>query len=441
MFTTGRLRARGLGFAALLIGSLLSTAWQSPAFASQGVLDEARRALASDRPEAALSLLETLDEGDVEDPVDLAFLRGVALIEAGRPEDAADVLEPVVARFPHLVRIRLEMARAYFESGNDSAAERQFRQVLGGRLPVEVRQTVIGFLERIRTRRTWSGEFRFGIAPDTNITAATSDRTITILGEEFVLSDDARKTSGIGIEASGRAQLLLLNPTNPVRPVISGSAFHRNYEGDKFDDLSLSLFAGADWRTQDGTVAAGPRVGRRWFGGKPYQDTYGLEISADRQLGSRLFGSGSIFAGRTRLLGRSDGKATVVNAVAGVTRPIGPATTIGLTGLVRREVADEERRSFWRVGAQAALSQELPWGFRVTLRPSFTMEKRDAEHPFFGAAEDKKTYTGEVSVANRLITFKGFSPYLSVQHTYQTSDVSLYEFSRSRVLLGAESRF
>lgn len=423
---------------ALLAGAFLLLA--APAVA--GVLEDAEQALQAGHPAAAVAVLDGVGDRDVSDPIQLRFLRGLALIEAGQPDAAIAELAPVLARFPGLTRIRLELARAYFEAGQDDRAERQFRQVLGGDLPPAVRRNVLAMLDRIQRRQRWSGTLRAALAPDTNISSGTDNQTITLFGQQFDLDERARQKGGVGVEAAGSLTRTFGEPSDRNRPQIGGSVFLRDYANDEFDDYTLSLAGGVERRIPRGRVYAGPRVSRRWYGGEALSDTYGLELRGERRLMPRVLGYGSVFAGQRRDLRDSDREdAELANAFLGLSHPLSSRITVsGGVGL-RREYAEESFDSLTRLAAETAVAAEMPWGFRVTLAPGASVEFRDGRNPLFEARENKRTYRATLSVTNRLISFLGLSPAVSLQLTRQASEVSLFDYDRARVLIGVESAF
>ena len=115
--------------------------------------------------------------------LDALFDEGVAAVEAaGTTEgDRRDVLlDRAIAVFhemlvadPRLVRVRLELARAFFLKGEDRLARQHFEHVLAGGVPPPVAANVRRFLAEIRARRRWSMHAGFALAPDTNIGASS----------------------------------------------------------------------------------------------------------------------------------------------------------------------------------------------------------------------------------------------------------------------------
>ena len=87
--------------------------------------------------------------GDTED-TGVLFVLGLAATQASLPPDVSEerrelLLNLAIASFrvilinsPELVRVRLELARAFFLKGEDSLSQRHFESVLAGNLPEPV---------------------------------------------------------------------------------------------------------------------------------------------------------------------------------------------------------------------------------------------------------------------------------------------------------------
>ena len=144
------------------------------------------------------------------------FRQGMtALVHATKAEgDRRDeLLDEAIAAFrkmlvanPGLVRVRLELARAFFLKGEDTLAKRHFEQVLAGKPPAGVALNVNRFLAQIRARKRWSVRVGMALAPDSNISARTDEKTIflDVFGQRLPFTyqgDDAE--SGIGIADVG----------------------------------------------------------------------------------------------------------------------------------------------------------------------------------------------------------------------------------------------
>ena len=144
------------------------------------------------RFDGALAILRPLARDRAGDRTNVTFLIGLAAIggsqQRGVPEDRRDeLLDEAIAAFramlvrrPALVRVRLELARAFFLKGEDKLATRHFEQVLAGKPPAAVALNVNRFLNIMRTRKRWSLRVGAAFLPDSNIGAArTSGSSIS----------------------------------------------------------------------------------------------------------------------------------------------------------------------------------------------------------------------------------------------------------------------
>ncbi len=178
------LRPFAVALAALLFllpAAPASTATPSTAAAPRGA--DADKALIRDRKfDEALAVLRPLVGGKAVD-ANVLFFYGLAATEAaqkpGLSGDArAALLDEAIAAFhtmlvarPGLIRVRLELARAFFLKGEDTLATRHFEQVLAGKPPAAVALNVNRFLNIMRARKRWSLRLGMALAPDTNIGA------------------------------------------------------------------------------------------------------------------------------------------------------------------------------------------------------------------------------------------------------------------------------
>ena len=125
-----------------------------------------------------------------QEPVDpnVLFLYGLASLEAsqrpGRTDEEREILlNEAIAAFhtmlvetPGLVRVRLELARAFYLKGEDGLARRHFEAVLAGGVPDEVAANVNLFLEEIRSRGRWSFNVGFEQLPGQGLHQDVSGR-------------------------------------------------------------------------------------------------------------------------------------------------------------------------------------------------------------------------------------------------------------------------
>ena len=125
--------------------------------------------------------------------VDMLFEVGMITLGAAQttpPSDAVGrdalldssiaVFRAILAAHPEFVRVRLELARAFFLKGRYGLARRNFELALAANPPAPVVANINRHLAMIQARRRWSGYFGMALAPDTNIGAAEDNETILV---------------------------------------------------------------------------------------------------------------------------------------------------------------------------------------------------------------------------------------------------------------------
>lgn len=152
---------------------------------AQDVLEEARQLLEQSEPERAYHLL--LDEFDSRrgDP-DYDLLLGISALDSGHTAQAVFALERVIVRDPDNPRARAELARAYYELGENEAARQEFNRVRRREdLPSGVAQTIDQYLTAIETRVS-PGRDRLRVyveglfGYDSNVNSATDLSTVAL---------------------------------------------------------------------------------------------------------------------------------------------------------------------------------------------------------------------------------------------------------------------
>ncbi len=382
-----------------------------------------------------------------------SFLYGLAAIGASRRPGLSDAeqvalldsaiaaLRAVLIDDPGLVRVRLELARAFFLKGEDSLARRHFERVLAGEPPPNVAANVGGFLARMRARKRWSFHLGAALAPDSNISSASEERTIYALGLPFQRNADELPTSGVGVALWGGAEYQ--HPLGRrLRLRAGANAALRNYKGSGFDNLSVSGHLGPRWLLDAHTEASLlASVRRNWVGGLPGVSglPHSRELGARLELGHRASPRVTTFAQaswhRRRHRSRTELDGPVVDASLSGAWAVAPTLRLRLSGGYRRErplLLRWRHHSRW---LEAGVSAALPRGFTVgggaeirwtAYRGDWWPNTRD------GSSRRDRTLSLRISLHNRGVTVHGFSPELVLVKEKRTSNAQLYDYRRIR---------
>ncbi len=375
------------------------------------------------------------------------FLLGLAAIQhsqgretleaerEGLLDEAIAALFTILVDHPALVRVRLELARAFFYKQEDGLAQDQFDLVLSTPQPGPVVDNINQFLSIMRARRRWNGYFGFSLAPDTNINAASDAQIIYINNLPFRRSASSQASSDIGVVGWGGAEYQY--PLgNRLRLRTGFDVNHREYKGQTFDQTFVGLYAGPRWfvsRSTEASLLA--TANQRWFGGYSFNYDLGLRLEVLDQFSPRLRLNGQVtWQDRTyqqnKLL---EGPVTVLSL--GASYAFLPNVQFnGLAGYSQQLAqAHWSSTGYWtRVGTNVA----LPFGFTVGASAEFRWDDYNSGwEPFItdGSPREDQTRILQASLLNRAVTVYGFSPQVLFSNEVRTTNAKTLDFKRNRV--------
>ena len=411
-----------------------------------GGVAKARVLMKVRRYEDALTILRPLARGRTVH-ADVLFLIGLSAIEVSQKPDIAEtkrdaLLDEAIAALhtmlvgrPGLIRIRLELARAFFLKGEDKLAKRHFEQVLAGKPPAAVALNVNRFLNIMRARKRWSLRLGMALAPDSNIGAGSDERIIYINGLPFRRNQEELTTSGIGISAwlGGEYQYPL---EERWRLRAGGDISRKEYRESRFDQMTVAGHVGPRWLIGRASEASLLLSGlHHWSGSgleEPSHHDVGLRVEGRHRLTPRT----TVNARASRHERRYDKRTHLDGPITNVTLGVGwvAAQTLRIDAAMgwareRTEVKTWRNSRRWvRAGVTAA----LPWGF--TVGGSGTLTWVDYEGNWFphteGSPRRDLVRSIRLSAHNRALTFEGFSPQVSVVQEQRTTNAQLYDYER-----------
>ena len=364
-------------------------------------------------------------------------------------DEAIAAFRAILVDRPELVRVRLELARAFFLKQEDTLARRHFEQVLAGRPPEPVAVNIIRFLRVMRARRRWEAHFGAAIAPDSNLNAASGERTIfldTIFGRlPFTRQGDIAPKSGLGVSiwSGGEYQYPL---SQNLRLRSGADASIREYKGGDFDRYFLAAHLGPrrliDARTEASLLAT---ADRQWTAGMPETDRFGLRLEGEHRLTPRLalFARASAARRNCRDCDWLDGPVGDVSL--GASWAALPILRVGGNAGYNWTRANSEhwRNSGPRAGLGATLA--LPAGFSVGLRAALQRTEYQgqgfAHNTIDREPREDETRTLSLSVHNRAVTVLGFSPRLSLIREERDTNAQALDYERNRAELSFVRQF
>ena len=420
----------------------------APANASDaGRIAEADALIKSGRFNEALVLLGPLVErGETDKKV--LFLIGLASSQASQQpgvteEDRETLLDAAIAAFrsilihePGVVRVRLELATAFFRKEEDGLAREHFERVLAGKPPAPVVENVTRFLRVMRARRRWTGYFGFSLAPDTNINAASDAQFIYINGQPFRRGQGGIASSDIGVVGWGGVEYQY--PLAARWRLRAGFDLnHREYKGGQFDQTFLAGHLGPRFFVSRNTeMSLLASVSQRWWGGSSFNYDYGVRFEVQHVVfpGLRLSGRANWSDRKYQQNSFLEGPLMVFSL--GGSYVLFP--TVQLTGLVGYLKQDAQAHHWNSAGywVRGGTNVALPWGFTAGVTAEFRWTNYEDGWGFItpgGIAREDQTRILGATLLNRGLTVFGFSPQIAFSNQLRTSNAQGFDFKRNLV--------
>ena len=392
---------------------------------------------------AALTILRPLADPARADITDIRFLIGLSAITASQQSrvdteedvllrEAIAALRAILINHPHLTRVRLELARAFFLNGDDALSQENFERVLAGNPPPVMAVNIRRFLYTLRARRRWSGYLSFNIEQNDNINRGSDNRTVYLFGLPFVLNERSRPRSAVGLSfsAGGDYQYPI---SARWRWRFGVDVTRSEYERREFDQNYLLLRGGPRWLLSQRSEVSLQGIGaQRWLAGKRYSYEFGMRLNARHQFTPRLGVNGQVSWIATRYRQFPELAEIDADYDTNATWLFSPLVqgTVGIGWAeesLRRGIDNRTGR------VNAGLGVIAPWGWTVNGNAEWSRKWHGRKALFSMARQVDRRLVLRGLVLNRWLTAFGFSPQVVVTWEWQRSNAVLDAYRRTRV--------
>ena len=406
------------------------------------VYEEVRVLLQAGNAAGAYELLLQY-EGDWSGEVDYDYLFGIAALDSGDPSEAIFSLQRVVAAEPEFSGGRLELARAYFEIGDNELARTEFQQILTENPPPNVLAATNDYLEAIEARaRAYTADIQstveFGFGFDTNTPAATADDVFL----NFQLSPNNLEQNSMVL--SSAVGVLYNRPISPESQILlTARVDHKSNPSTHFVDAS-NADVGAGWTFNRGphTVSVTANYIYSWLDREGQKDDIGISGSYIRELPNNW----TVLAFARASQVRFDDKALQVQDVDRLTYGVSviqafTASVLNLSLTGGRDDADQSASPFSTDTMGMTLSNT--W-FTPNDRSYFvdaTFSTTEFDDPFFGIDRTDDLMAFSAGATYNKFPARDWVTTARVGYSEKDSDVSLYEFDRLEMTLTFQRKF
>ncbi|MCV6586714.1 MAG: tetratricopeptide repeat protein [Marinibacterium sp.] len=221
--------------------------------------------------------------------IEARFLVALDALDRGDPQFAIRELTAILALDPGLIRVRLELARAYFEAEEWARARQEFFVVLSADIPDEVRSNVLIYIRAIDARRgvEWNARIALARLGDAR-NYDTDEIRLGFGGVElpFELERDSDTRLGLrgAVDVTLRAPLAALSGERAQ--ALGFATLAADFEegpGSDYDDHRLSAAAGLRYVRNRTTLDTALTAGTRFVRGDQYQDRVGLRVTGEHR--------------------------------------------------------------------------------------------------------------------------------------------------------------
>jgi tetratricopeptide (TPR) repeat protein len=395
--------------------------------------------------------LATQNLREYEGEPEFDFLFGLAAMETGRPNEAVFAFERIVFIYPDQQRVKLELARALYQTNNLAGSRQLFTEVLATDPAPNVRTNIDAFLELIEEREnSIAGDFTWfissGIGSDSNINSATELGVISTPIGDVELSANGQSIEDEYFDiGTGMAYAKPLSKTSALN-FSANYNLHNNFTTDAFDiDVLSGEFSYAKI-VGNMRFSYGARAQRVDLDGARFQDSGSLITTFQRSPGD---GWTQALTGAWTAVRFDDG----LNGNAGL-RDVNQVLLSGVLGKtmgnffhsVSLYYGDEQAvQSLGKNNAQqfygVAFSEQIQFlpehvpYFRISLHRS----DNKSSDPIFNVEREDQTFStslGWIWRANRNINVT-----TDVTYTENDSNIDLFEYDRVKYQTGLRYQF
>ena len=397
----------------------------------------ARVLVRAGRLEHARAFLEQARPSGEEERIERLFLLGRIEMRLGIPRRAAERFKAILALRPSLTRVRLELARAYYLSGRDDEAGRQFSLSLADDLPPSTEAAVEHFLRRLDARKRWSASLSASMLPEIR---RPHREEVLIGGVPFRLDEDARSSSGMGGLITAGVSLSPM-VAEDVRGVLAASAASKLYERSEWNDVSVTGDAGLARLFHGGSLSGGLRLGRQWTGG----DGHLRRLGPWAQLRMQFYNTAHL--GLTLSAGYR--KHDTLHGRDGWRVALNPRLLYVLDGRTATEVepvfeiveAETDHHGSRLLGLGMTVSRAFENGVTLSFSPAVHVRRHAAGDPLFGRTRVDKNLSISARVLHRALRYRGFAPYVGYSLERNRSNIPIHQYQNHGIIAGVSRAY
>ncbi len=368
------------------------------------------------------------------------FMLGVLRKAQGRFDEAIRIFRKLLAAHPEFQRVRLELAHALYSQQEDDSARHHFELVLGSVTNPDLQKTLRGFIDAMDKRKRWNLSGYFSLAPSTNINQGSSARVVRLNGLDFVLAEQSRKKSGVGVNG-GVSAGYRLPLSERLDLVVGGGAHLKRYQETGYNDTILSAEVGPRYRFKSGDVAVYGTAARRWYGGAAYSWLFGARLQTTVRLSPKdiLRVGGHCQRKQFDVVDYQDG--WTCGATVSGDHFLDTRSFVRVMAGFSRDKTGLKHLDYDSKNVAIGYYRELPWGLSVYGQAKYTRLDYSGVYPTAIEARNDDRLDFTLHVTKRDWQIFGFAPMAQYTYTLNQSNIGFHDYDAHGVNLTWTKKF
>ncbi|MDH2998312.1 hypothetical protein A1D22_01460 [Pasteurellaceae bacterium LFhippo2] len=358
----------------------------------------------------------------------------------------------LITHFPNNNYLRFQLAETLFYNQEFSASKEQFERLRSEEslAPQDI-EVFDRFIDVINKKDDWNFAFGATFLNDKNLSNSAKQGTqLTLPDNKGIITYNTPRQKGQGI-SSWVSVDKKWNTSNGKYFALESSLSSKYYwDNKKYNDLTGHLGVGFGYSDARFNLQFTPYLDKRWYAGgansteslKQYSNTYGANLSSSYWLNEKFkysfyysYGyekydravTNSQYAGPTH---------TLVNSLMYM-----PSAkqywSISLD--LNKKDAKDDSNSYDRIGSRLTWGQEWPLGMATSTTLGYA-QRNYKEASFLGKQKNKEM-SASLTVWNKALHFKGFTPRLTYSYTKTDSNIAIYSYDKSQLLFDVSKSF
>jgi len=400
----------------------------------RALLSRAEALIANGRGEQAYMLLSPVEAGLAGNPY-FDYLLGVAALDSGRLSEAIFSLRRSVAVAPRFAGARMELGRAYYESGNPGQARPLFVSLLDENPPSGVRRVIQQYIDAIAGQPPAPGS-RFSpylemhTGYDSNANGSTSNQQF--LG--FTLNTQNLETESPFAEIGAGFTWFVPQSTQFAWLYNARLGHRENSDASFVNATTLNGFAGGTW--QRGAWFG--RAGVEGYWASRDGDSNENYTGVDLLLGHRVAEQWDVTVGIRGGAQRFDSAIEVLDVdralyTLGLTRRFSATSRVSLQAIGGNDAEKQSGSPYGNSKTGGRLSLSTKVGNAVFLHATLGSLTTEFDGPFFGLRREDRQVATDLRIEFRNAFMDGLTLMPGLRYVDNESDVSLYDYDRTEI--------